>query len=103
METIKIDFKAVLYQDLEGMELPLPDQWVKGFGNTIYVGGNIPMSELGSKIYHSYNDGRIVELTLDELALLIQAIEITKLLGTPAHNALRIYLTNKLETLNKQC
>lgn len=99
METIKIDFKEVIYRDLEGTELSLPDQWVKGFGNTIYIGGSIPMSELGSKIYHSDSAEKIVKLTHDELNLLIQSIEITKMLGTPAHNALKIYLTNKLETL----
>ncbi|RAJ35384.1 hypothetical protein [Pedobacter cryoconitis] len=101
METTIIDFKEVIYQDLEGTELALPDQWIKGFGNTIYIGGTIPMSELGSKIYHSYTTERIAELNSDELELLIQAIEITKMLGTPAHNALKAYLTNKLQTLNK--
>lgn len=102
MKTEKIDFKEVMYKDLEGIELSLPDQWVKGFGNTIYIGGDIPLSELGSKIYHSYNSEKITELSIEELNLLINAIEVTKLLGTPAHNALKYYLTNKLDTLNKQ-
>ncbi|MET4142777.1 hypothetical protein [Pedobacter sp. UYP1] len=99
MKTTKIDFKEVVYEDLEGNKLIMPDQWVKGFGNTIYIGGDIPMSELGSKIYHSDSAAKVVELNIDELNLLIQSIEITKMLGTPAHKALKIYLTNKLETL----
>ncbi|AMQ00907.1 hypothetical protein AY601_4056 [Pedobacter cryoconitis] len=101
MKTIILDFKEVIYKDLEGTELALPDQWVKGFGNTIYIGGDIPLSELGSKIYHSYKSEKITELSIEELNLLINAIEVTKLLGTPAHNALKNYLTTKLENLNK--
>jgi len=97
MKTVKIDFKEVVYQDLDGFELSLPNMWVKGFGNTIYIGGDIPTSELGSKIYHSFKSDQVVNLNEEELILLLQTIEITKLLGTPAHNALSAYLTNRLE------
>ena len=102
MKTETIDFKEVRYQDLEGVELSLPPQWVKGFGNTIYIGGDIPTSELGSKIYHSDKNDQVTEMNAEEISLLLNVIEITRLLGTPAHNALRSYLTNKLENLNIQ-
>jgi len=102
MKKQTIDFKEVRYHDLNGTEYPIPDVWAKGFGNAIYLGGDIPTSELGSKIYHSDKNDKVVDLDQEELTLLLNIIEHSSQLGAPAQRALKAYLTYKLDNLNNQ-
>jgi len=103
MKTEIIDFKEVVAEDLMGERILLPTPYQKDLGNKMYVSGNgIEMADLGRKIFYASRDQEDLLLNAAELTMLIEIYDVFRLLGQPLHVAIKEYLSNKLEILNKE-
>lgn len=100
---MKIDFKEVMCEDLEGNILQLPPTFTKDFANVAYRSApTIDIADLARKIFHADKNGCDVELDKEEFDLLVNIFDSVRLLGYPAHVATKTYLENKLKELTSK-
>ncbi|WP_316743871.1 hypothetical protein [Pedobacter antarcticus] len=97
MKTTEIEFNEVKIEDLEGNTVGVPAFYQKMLGNRLYTSApDIDTADLGRKIHESERAATELNLSQEELQLLVNLFDQFVILGFPLHSAIKQYLTNKL-------